>query len=353
MGMQFGDIGDLVASTLRELGRGKWTDLTSDVQMHHAMRRLMSKKRMEVYDSGYEFAFNVMTGHNNSARFVPIAYSAQVNVTDNVISGNHPFRHVTYNWGVDRKEIAANRASPQRILDLVKVRRKAAQISMVELLETAFWQCPAASDTERAHGVYYWIVKSATANTTNDGFNGGAPSGYTTVGGINPTTYARWKNWASPYTAVTKDDFVAALDKGMDMTEFTPPVDMATYNDGDDYEFLTTRSVRKSLKDIAESQNDNLGFDLDPAMGKVRFRRTPISWVRVLDNDTDNPLFGINWGTFFVATLRGEWMVDTSFDKLPNQPTMSAVHTDSTFNYACFDRRRNLVLSTGTSGVVA
>lgn len=353
MGLHAGDIGDLVSSTLRDLGRGKWTDLTSDIQEHHAMKRLMSKRRMEVFDSGYEFQWNVMTGHNNSARFVPLAYTAAVNITDNLIQGNHPFRHVTHNWGIERREIAFNRAGPNRILDLVKVRRKAAMISLVEKLETAFWQCPAAGDEETPHGIAYWIVKTATANTTNDGFNGGAPSGYTTVGGINPTTYTRWRNWASPYTNVEKSDFVAALDKAMDLTTFTPPVDMPTYNDGDDYELLTTRSVRKSLKDIAEDQNDNLGFDMDPAHGKVRFRRTPITWVKALDSDTDAPLYGINWGSFFVATLRGEWMVDTSFDKLPSQPTMSAVHTDSTFNFATRDRRRNFVLSTGTSGSVS
>ena len=51
MGLHAADIGDIVSSTLRDLGRGKWTDLTSDIQEHHAMRRLMSKKRMEVFDS--------------------------------------------------------------------------------------------------------------------------------------------------------------------------------------------------------------------------------------------------------------------------------------------------------------
>jgi hypothetical protein len=353
MGLQAADIGDLVSSTLRDLGRGKWTDLTSDIQQHHAMKRLMSKRRMKVYDSGYEFQFNVMTGHNNSARFVPLDYTAQVNITDNLIQGSHPFRHVTHNWGINRTEIAMNRAGPNRILELIKVRRKAAMIALVEKMEKAFWQCPAAADEESPHGVAYWIVKSSTAYTTNDGFNGGAPSGYTTVGGINPTTYSRWKNWAAPYTDVSKADLITKLDAAMDLTEFTPPVDMPTYNEGDSYELLTTRSVRKSLKDIAESQNDNLGFDLDPAQGKVRYRRTPVTWVKVLDSDTDAPLYGINWGEFFVATLRGEWMVDTSFDKLPNQPKMSVVHTDSTFNYATFNRRRHFVLSTGTSGSVS
>ncbi len=350
--MNLGDIGDLVATTLRELGRGKWTDISSDVQQHHAMKRLMSKKRMEVFDSGYEFQWNLLTGHNGSARFVSPDYTASVAITDNVIQGTHPFRFATANFGVNRYEIAANSAGPNRIIDLLKIRRKAAMISTVELMETAFWRLPAAADTTTPHGVAYWVVKSSTAYTTNDGFNGGAPTGYTTVGGINPSTYTRWKNWAAPYTDISKPDLILKLDAAMDLTDFKPPVDMPTYNDGDDYELMTTRAVRKGLKDIAEAQNDNLGFDLDPAEGKVRFRRAPITWIPVLDDDTDAPLYGINWGEFFVATLRDNWMVETRFEKLPNQPTMSVVHYDSAVNFATRNRRRQFVLSTGTSGSV-
>ena len=352
MALHAADIGDLVASTLRELGRGKWTDISSDVVEHHAMRRLMSKKRMEVFDSGYEFQWNVMTGHNGSARSVGLGYTASVNITDNIIQGNHPFRYITSNWGIERREIAHNRGGPNRVLELIKVRRKAAMISLVEALETKFWRCPAAASEDEPHGLQYWIVKSATATTTNSGFNGGAPSGYTTVGGINPSTYSRWKNFAAPYTAVSKDDLLQRVDEAMDRTKFVPPVDMPTYNSGDDYEILTTQSVRRSLKTIAESQNDNLGFDLDPANGKVMYRRTPITWIPILDNDTDNPMYGVNWGEFFVATLQGEWMVDVVFDKLPNQPTMSATHTDSTYNFATRNRRRHWVISNGTSGSV-
>jgi len=352
MALHAADIPDLVSSTLRELGRGKWTDIASDVVEHHAFRRLMGKKRMEVFDSGYEFQWNLMTGHNGSARFTGLGYTANVNITDNIIQGNHPFRYATFNWGIERREIAHNRSGPNRILELIKVRRKAAMISLVELMETAFWRCPAAGDVDSPHGIAYWIVKSATATTTNNGFNGGAPSGYTTVGGINPTTYPRWKNFAAPYTNIDKADLVATMDLAMDRTGFVPPVDVPTYNSGDDYEILTTRTVRKGLKDIAEGQNDDLGFDLDPANGKVMFRRTPITWIPALDADTDNPIYGINWGELFVATLAGEWMQDTSFEKLPNQPTMMATHTDSTFNFATRNRRRHWVISNGTSGSV-
>lgn len=352
MALQAIDISDLVSSTLRDLGRGKWTDLTTDTQEFHAFNRLMAKKRMEVFEGGYEFQWNVMTGSNGSARSVGIDYTSEVNISDNLIQGHHPFRYITANWGINKYEIAHNAAGPNRIIELIKVRRKAAMVDLVKAFETKFWRCPASTDTVEPHGVQYWINKSATATTTNQGFNGTVPSGYTTVGAINPTTYPRWRNFAAPYTAVTKDDLYQRVDEAMDRTYFKPPVDMPVYNTGDDYEIMTTQTVRRQSKILAESQNDNLGFDLDPAYGRVMYRRTPITWIPILDNDADNPMYGINWGEFFVATLPNAWMQETTFDKLPNQPLMAATHINCAYNFATRNRRRHWVISNGTSGSV-
>ena len=339
-GQQAADIGDLVTSTLRDLGPGKWTDLSYDLQGYHTVKRLMKGNRIKTFDSGYEFQWQVMVASTSSARSVGLGAEDVVNIQDTMISGNHPFRHQTFNFAFEEREPAFNRGKAE-IYDLVASRRHKARVDYMKLIEDQAWSNP-ASTSDDIHGIPYWIVKASGTPS----FQGGAASGYTTVGGINPTTYTQWKNWTGQYTLVTAEDLVVKLDDAMDYTAWMPPVDGPSYNTGDQYEMYTTQSVRGSLKRIAMDQNDDLGFDLDPAYGQVMFRRTPIVWIPQIlgGGDTTNPIYGVNWGVMKWAVLRGWWMKQAPEAVVGDQHTVRVVHTDCTCNLFTMDRRRHFVL---------
>ncbi len=349
--LQGTDVADLVSTTLNNLGRMKMTDVISTYQNTIFFKRLAKKSKMN-FDGGTECEFNLITDQNNSARPVGLYYQSQVNPTNVMAKGKMPWRHVTWNWGIDGREISMN-SSPNKIVDLIKTRRISAQASGVIFFEARGWRCPAVTDTDNFMGIPYWIVKSATATTTNNGFNGGVPSGYTTVANIDPTAVGitpKWNNYTDAYTQVSTDDLIPKLWDASDYTDFAPIVDdIPTYNLGDDYGYYTTHSVRKQMKQILQAQNDDLGFDLDPTANKLTFRRSPVTWVKELDQDTTNPVYGINWGVFHLMGLKGWWMKETKIDVHSNQPTVSATHTDSTINTYCTDRRRNFVISNGTT----
>jgi len=348
MPLQATAIADLVTTTINELGELKFTDIMSDYQNTIFLKRMVRKGKM-TFRAGPEVQWNLITDDNGSARGVGLYYTANVNPTNVMITGKMPWRYQTWNWGVDRREIAINR-SPRKIVDLVKTRRIASFASAVKYFEQKGWRCPAVDDTTDFHGIPHWIVKSATAVTTNNGFNGTVPSGYTTVGNINPSTYTRWANYAAPYTNLTKADFVAALWRAMTWTDFTPLVDgIPDYNTGNDYGLYTTYATIAGLKQILESQNDDLGYDLDPTEGRLVFRRTKMTWVRELENDTTGVVYGVNWGVLHAMGLQDEWMRETSIPVHSNQPTVAATHTDCAMNTYCTDRRRLFVLSTGTT----
>lgn len=340
--LQAADVPDLVTATLRDLGRGKWTDLTSDTQEFHVMKKFMKGNKIVTFDEGYEFQWNVKTDDNRSARSVGLAATDVVDIRDTMTTGNHPFRHLTCNYGFELREPAFNRGK-SAIFNLVESRRIDARVSMVKLAELQMWRVPTSTSTD-IHGIPYWVVKNNT-----EGFNGGAPSGYSTVGGLSPTTYTRWKNYTGQYTAVSADDLVLKLDTAMDKTGFMPPVDMPVYNTGDAYEIYTTQGARQTMKQLAMAQNDNLGFDLDPAHGRVMFRRVPIQWIAQLDEDTTDPFYGINWGEFKLAVLKGWFMRPTRIENQPNQHTVTVVHEDSTVNPFTRNRRRHFVLATDTT----
>jgi hypothetical protein len=350
MALQAGDLADLVTTTLKDLGRLKFTDLMSDYQNTIALKRLMKKSKM-TFDSGYEAQFNLITDHNNSFRFVGLYESDRIDVKNVMATASVPWRHSTWNWAIDGREISMN-GSPAKIVDLAQARRIAAFGSAIIGFERAFWRVPAATDTTTPFGIPYYVVKSATAATSAnaDGFNGTLPSGYTTVAGISPTTQPRWANYADAYTAVTKDDLIRKMRRAYVYTDFMPLVDdIPSYNTGDDYGIYTNYAVLGPMEEILESQNEDLGSDVASMDGKVLFRRTPVSFVKELDLDTTNPIYMLNWGELKTQGLKGWWMKETVEEKYPGQHTVSATLTDCTYNLTCRNRRRQAVISNGTT----
>jgi hypothetical protein len=319
----------------------RFTEIATDLQDHVAMRVLLKKDRI-MLESGYGIQWDIMVNQSGAAQFVGLYASDNVQVKDVMIQANAPWRHMTTNYAIDRRELAMNR-TPRRIVDLLKIRRIDAMISLAELLEIAFWGYPASTDSLTPYGVAYWIVKNAT-----EGFNGGAQTGYTTVGNVNPTTYPRWQNWTYQYTSVSRDDLIRHWRQAAVKTYFRPPVDgIPTFNTGDKYGFYTNYSVIGQLEEAVESQNDNLGDDLASRDGQTLFRRVPVTYVPKLDADTTGPVYGINWGVFKTYLLRGEWLRETKVEITPGQHTVASVHIDNTLNWIAKDRRKLFVLATG------
>lgn len=347
--LQAANIADALVASLNELGRLKFTDLSSDYQSTIAVKRIFKKKKMTIED-GNEVQFNILTQTNGSARHVGLAYVSRVDIPNVLTNGKMPWRHTTWNWAVERRLIAMN-SGKSKIVDLAQTQRMAAFGDAIKLFERTLWRCPSLADFDNNPvGIPYFVVKSSTAfDTTTFGFNGSVPSGYTLVANIDPTVYTRWKNYAVPYTDVSKDDLIAEMRRAQFYTDFEPLVDdMPVYNLGDDYGIYTNYSVSASMVQILESQNENLGTDVAPMEGKAVFMRTKIIPVRELDADTTGPVYMLNWGEIFAQGLKGEWMFEQHFASNPTQPTVSFTNTDCTWNLACRNRRRQAVLSTGT-----
>lgn len=338
-----GGLGDLVQTTLPELGKPQFTEIATDIQEHTAMKNLLRKNRI-VLSSGRSVQWNVMVNHSQSATNTGLGSSDQVNIVDTMVQATADWKNSTANWAIIAQELDMNR-EPARIVDLIKERRHACMIAVAELMESNFWGPPVSiNDLITPWGVNTWFVKNAT-----EGFNGGAPSGYTTIG-LNPTTYPRWNNWTYQYSAVTRDDLIRHLRKAATFTHFKPPVEgLPTYNTGDQYGFYTTYTVVQQLEEALEAQNENLGHEIDSQDGNVLFRRVGVTWVPKLEADTTNPFYGINWGVFKTFILKGWWLRETHIPHYPGQHLTAAHFMDSTYQWIVRDRRRNFVAATGTT----
>lgn len=353
MALQAENIADLVVATLRELGRGKWTDLASDLQEYHFLPQILKKERVQ-FSGGYGIRRTIMVDHAHSAKHTGLFAIDDVNVPDLMQTITMEWRHTTTSWAFDEREPEMN-SGAEKIYDVVKSRRAAAMISLAELMEETFWELgDDFSDGLTPAGIYYWITKypSGASSPASGGFLGGNPvdGGGTELtagaGGLSSDDYAKWKNYAGKYTSVTKDDLIALMRKAARYTKFKAPVPMPSYARGSDRKgFYTNYDVLGTMERLAEAQNENLGNDLASKDGDVLFHGRPVQWVPQLDDDAGDPVFGVNWSEFYPYFLKGEYLKDSGPKDAPQQHRVKNMFVDLTWNTVCTNRRKQFVLS--------
>lgn len=346
--LQATGIPDIIAAGLAQLGRGRVVDLTTDTQKFYAWSLMTRQGKIDKQSDGHSIQWDLMIDDNGSARAVGLYSQDNINVPNVLKQVSIPWRHIEASYAFDHHEIDMNKGASQ-IVKIMEIRRYAAMVAMAKFFEDRFWRLPAADDTRNMLGLPYWIVKSNTAVTTNDGFNGGLPSGYSSVAGLSNVDVPRWANYAAQYTNIDVTDLIPKWERAADYTDFTPPVtNPKDFNTGDSYSYCTTYPVYSASKQILRSQNDNLGTDLDPYHDRPTFRRVPITWVKQLDIDTTDPIYGINWGQFKLAVLSNWWMKEFVQDRMPGQHNVTGVFLDSSVNPILRDRRSAFVLAKTT-----
>ena len=340
--LQAADIADLITTTQRDLGRLRWTDLSYDLQEYVALPQILQREKVS-YQSGQALQWNVMTGTSGATRDTGLYEVDNVNVSDVMTTATVPWRHMTTNYAIERREIAMNR-SPAQIVDLVRIRRHDAMVDLAKHMESRFWSAPTAStDNLQMYGIPYWI---SWVTSTGD-FVGGNPSGFSAgAGGIDSATTPNWQNWSATYTNVTSVDLVRKWRKAATFTNFRPPVAGAEYGGGrNNYGYYTNYSVIGPLEEVLEAQNDNLGNDIASKDGRLLFRQTPVTWVPELESRGGNPIYGINWSVLKPGFLAGEYLREEGPNAASNQHTVFTTHMDLTMNLICHNRRANFVLA--------
>lgn len=344
-------LSDLQATTIQAFERQRFTEIATDLREYHVFPNLIlfgdEKKgtnRMETRPGGTKIEFKVMVNHSGASRHVGMAaVDDPVNV-DVMETATVPWRFTTTQYGLLQQEMDMNRGRESQIVDEKLAKDKAALISLAVLMENTFWGAPVdSSDDVTPYGVFTWFPKSAST-----GFVGAFPSGFTTLGLDNE--HPRWKHYTDAYTNATSDDLFDKLWFAMLDTQFKNPVGgIPNLDAGLDRAVYMNTPTYVAFARAAMRQNDNVGYDLARGNGITMFMNNPLLTVPKLDADTTDPVVCLDWGTMKCIAHEGWWLRRYMEKNRPGQHTTDAMYIDSTYNFVCWNRRKNAILAKGTT----
>ena len=371
MSLSASDLGDLIKTSQKNLGELKYTDLSHDLQYYLALSNLFQESSV-TFDSGPSIQWNLMTSNSGAAKQTSLFAVDSVNVGDVMATAEIPWKYTTVAYAIERREIAMNR-EPRKIVDLVKVRRNDAMVSLTEHMEEQFWRMPTSMTDLNMYGVQYWVSDNAGGGgalpaSGSFSFTGGLPNnGATTVAGIDPTAVPRWQNGLAQYdpldlnaTTASPSDWSSNAFPMLTVTDVLkeaytkcnfkpiPNAQYPSYNPTPDkWGIYAGYDAVAGLEAISYRLNDAVVTrDIGYEAGGVNFRGVPITYVPYLDDASGNPIYFLNWGSFRAVLLSGEYLKEQGPATAPNQHTVFTTHIDATMNIQCVDRRRNALLCT-------
>jgi hypothetical protein len=335
-------IDDFVELTQPRFKRGSWVDLALPLTEYVSAKLIRKHKVME--QGGPYVSWKVKVRNTGLARNTGMFAQDVTGVEDLAAGARAPWTKQTTNFSYDIDEDIFQSDRETIVRELV-MRDHGALSDMAELNEENLWTAPTSSSDTRPMGIPFWIQKDPST-TPGGAFSGGNPSGFSSgAGEISTTDYPRWDNWTFGYTNVTVEDLVAKCKKAMRNTLFHPPVPHPELGFGDDERIIyTTERVIDPLERLAESRNDNLGKDLAKYQNQVTIGGVQTQYVPYLEeNDSDDPLYGINWRYFRPVCKTGATMRRHPPKQAPSQYSVRTVHIDNWMQYVCYNRRAQWV----------
>jgi hypothetical protein len=350
------EIEDMLTTTHNSIEKGKFTDISQELHDYIVMPWLLTQQGgLLVKQGGVGIEETLMVAHGGRSRFVGEYDEDTAMVIDHLKKIQLFFCLLTDSLAYTRGEILANRGE-ERINNVILPRRRALYLRVAETMEEAFFQTPDPSDDKTPWGLKYWIVKNSVS-----GFNGGYPTGFTRVAGLNLTEVPAYKNYTDTYTVVSKDDLITKMRRAHRQTKWKTAKKMAQF-EGDTSDrriILVNEDTLESMENIGEAQNENLGRDLAPytinsgpksglnrdADGEIIFKRKPIIWAEPLDNDTSDPIYGTDLATFHAITRSGDNMRLDDFKQSAKQHRVFEANLDHAIQFLCVNRRNNWVVS--------
>lgn len=346
-GISNADLIDLTRTTLENLPDMEFETALNQANYPAINEWFQSDKVQE--DGGTSIVRNIMLDNSGNARHVRLYQRSSINVADVQTKITAPWVQIEGQWSIERREVLRNRGRA-KFIDLVQSRRMDAMLAMADLLEQRAWLSPQnTSDDLNPRGITFYLSKIIPPNgtgydsaidITTGGFVGrrvlfnDATQSITDKAGINPTTQAKWRNYAAQKTGINSD-FIKSMSRAFYATKFVPPMTVKELKSGpaSKYRIYMGLDDLTEYGDLARKANENLGADLDKFHGVLAFNRVPILYAPNIDTDASRPVYGVNHSKFYPIVLEGDWMREDEPDRDPELHNVTTTFVDGSYQY--------------------
>jgi hypothetical protein len=353
------DVGDITTFYLENFMPKTWQDIARPRQFYAVTELLNKRRKMEPASEKTTWNLKVNSAANTTAD--SFFSEDSLNRIDLGIKAELKWSYQKTHMLWDRREPALRSSSETKILDYMDMQKTDMYDGFYEQNENWFWTLPTAPNDGSAgdpvpFGVPYYVTQSST---TAFGFNGDVPTNYTTVAGVSPTTYPKWKNGTFRYTSMNNGDFSKKLGEAMDKCQFGSPRPGSDNEEEPalDFELVSSYKPWQDYQDFLFESNDTTGMDAGKyrggrpsySMNYQMFRGVPWSWSPAISEvsgtarDLNEPVYGLNWSTWDVCSQNGLFMEQDEPIKLNNSHNTRVVWMDTALQYRCNNRRLNFV----------
>ncbi len=349
MGIAMEDHLDLLVTTLPDLPRDRfevmWTNQT------YEFNRIFDEQKL-IIDGGTSVKRNVMLDHTGQARFRQMYDTDTVNVAHTQKQIDVPWTQLSTQYAWDEVELLTQMNSVKGYISLIKTKVTDALWAWADLIEERGWKTPvSASDSLYPYGIPYYLNKLTAGQSA--GFNGktivfGDGTTGTICAGLDANTEEKWRNYADTYSVVD-NSLLRKFRTAFRKTRFAPPRFIT--NPGADAEtnrmIYSGGDVYDALADMLDKRDDNT--TPEDMMGSVRIRLNsagvpfinghPLVYIPILDDDSDNPIYAVDWTKIRTVVQDGYWLNEKKARISANQHTVLVIYVDGRCCILCLNRR--------------
>jgi len=348
-GVDNDQLADLIATTLKDLPDGDF-EIMWDSQ-HYELCQIYQQHRRQI-DGGTSIQRNVILDRKGNARYRKLFDTDNPSVDNVQQTIDVPWAQLSTDYSWDVVELLRNKSSRKGFINLLRSRRAERMWDLSELIEERGWLTPtSATNNLYPYGIPYYLNK-LDSGVTAGGFKGQTiryqnNSTGTICAGIDAATEAKWRNYADTYDKVD-NSLLRTLRKAVRQTRFRPsPIAIKPGMDGpgSPIKLYANDDTITELEDLADKRDDNTqpkdlaGKNLHSYDGTVYFNKMPMVYIPQLDDDTDSPIYCVDWTKLQPIVQEGYWMVESKPMTDRGQHTTITTFLDGSHNNLCINRR--------------
>lgn len=318
-------------------------------------RMLKGRDAAQSVQSGQKIVDRVMLTDSGTARFVHPNDDLDIQNVDNLVSIEVDWRFIVDQYAYTEQEVTLNSGDPQTYYkNLLKSKRQACTTSLFNKMERSLWDQPTNSGMEASSGK---VPYSIPAFITKDGL---APTGFTTIETLNPSTNPGWRNQVETYDPNNLTDRQTGLERALDRMWFKvqfigPAGGPQEYFESDKLQKMviaTNLDGVSVLQSLTRDRNDRMvpATNIGWVAGKVTYAGLPIEYVSVLNDalvddgaamTEGQPWFYfINLNYLYPIFHTEKYMTEMDPMRHPRQPFSMVVWKSSYYNLFMGSRRR-------------